>query len=125
MGQPAIRALIKRKKTLLSVFFETGFCRNPSTNVRTLTRACVFVFLNRTFVGWSHRDDPFSQPSGSSAFWAYVLAESNFEPKGADRTSPALLPPARFSWSTVLLPHGLVLASACVHQPCAHLPLPS
>jgi len=105
----AIRALIKRKKHYCPIFFETGFRRNPSTPVRTLTRACVFVFLNRTFVGCAHRDDPFSQPSGSSAFWADVLAESNFEPKGADRTSPALLPPARFSWSTVLLPHALVL----------------
>src|SRR5437879_5433878 len=31
-----------------------------------------------------------------------------------------LLPPARFSWSTVLLPHALILASACVHQLGAH-----
>jgi hypothetical protein len=30
------------------------------------------------------------------------------------------LPPARFSWSTVLLPHALILASACGHQLGAH-----
>jgi len=32
------------------------------------------------------------------------------------------LPPARFSWSTVLLPHAPVFASAYVHQLCAHPP---
>ena len=80
-----------------------------------------FRRLNRnTGRACARRGDPFSQPSGSSAFWADVLADPHFEPKGADRTSPALLPPARFFWSTILLPHALVLASACVHQLCAH-----
>src|SRR5438874_1039530 len=31
-----------------------------------------------------------------------------------------MLPPARFSWSTVLLPHVRVLTSLCVHRLCAH-----
>jgi hypothetical protein len=53
--------------------------------------------VNRILAGLARRGDPFSQPSGSSAFWAYVLAEPHFEPKGADGTSPALLPPARAS----------------------------
>jgi hypothetical protein len=48
-----------------------------------------FRSLNRTFVGWAQRGDPFSQPSGSSALRADVLAESNFEPKGVDRMNPA------------------------------------
>ena len=32
----------------------------------------------------------------------------------------SFLPPARFFWSTVLLPHALLLASARVHPLCAH-----
>jgi hypothetical protein len=67
------------------------------------------------------RGDPFSHPSGSSAWGADVLAEPYFEPKGAGRDcSRPRLPPARFSWSAVLLPQAPALASACVHRPCAH-----
>jgi hypothetical protein len=43
-------------------------------------------------VALTHRGDPFSQPSGSSAFWADALAGLNLEPKGADRIAPALAP---------------------------------
>jgi len=75
--------------------------------------------LNRIFVGWAQRGDPFSQPSGSSAFLADALAGLiRTERSGPDVSCPA--PSGSFSWSTVLLPHVLVLASACVHQLCAH-----
>lgn len=43
---------------------------------------------------------------------------SNRKQRGFGYPSP--LPPARFSWSTVLLPHALVLASACGHPRGAH-----
>src|SRR5271166_4923769 len=66
------------------------------------------------------RGDPFSHPSGSSASLADVLVgplSTRKEPAGLLRSE---LPPARFSWSTVLLPHAPILASACVHPLCAH-----
>jgi hypothetical protein len=64
----AIRALIKRKRALLSDFFRTGFCRSSLDALCQPTRACVFVSLNRnTDRALARRGDPFSQPSGSSA----------------------------------------------------------
>jgi hypothetical protein len=74
-------------------------------------------------VGRAQRGDPFSQPSGSSACWADVLTASTFEPKGADQIAPALLPPARFSWSGMLLPDALVFdkrAGSPARRPSRH-----
>jgi len=117
----AIRALVNPAKTLrVRYSFSTGFYRSPANGLRKPDPNLGFHCVNRIFAGLARRGDPFSQPSGSSAFWADVLAEPHFEPKGAGGTSPARLPPARFSWSTVLLPHASVLASVCVHQRCAH-----
>jgi hypothetical protein len=80
-----------------------------------------FHRLNRnTGRGLAPRGDPFSQPSGSSAGWADVWLNPISNRKERTGFAPALLPPARFSWSTILLPHAPVLASACVHQLGAH-----
>lgn len=49
-----------------------------------------------------------------------TAVEPSCEPKGADWTSPAQLPPARFCWSTVVLSRVLALASARAHPPSAH-----
>jgi len=45
-GESLGRALIKRKKTLLSDFFLNRFYRSFSKRFATLTRTCVFVVLN-------------------------------------------------------------------------------
>jgi hypothetical protein len=117
----AIRAFVNPAKTLrVRYSFSTGFYRSSSNRLRRPDPNLGFHCVNRIFAGLARRGDPFSQPSGSSAFAADVLAEPHFEPKGADGTSPARLLPARFSWSAVLLPHAPVLASVCVHQRCAH-----
>ena len=117
----AIRALVNPAKTLrVRYYFSTGFHCSSANRLHKSDPNLGFHCVNRIFAGLARRGDPFSQPSGSSAFWADVLAEPHFEPKGAGGTSPARLPPARFSWSTVLLPHVSVLASVCVHQRCAH-----
>ena len=117
----AIRAFVNSAKTLrVRYSFSTGFYHSSPNRLRRPDPNLGFHCVNRIFAGLARRGDPFSQPSGSSAFWADVLAAPHFEPKGADGTSPARLPPARFSWSAVLLPHAPVLASVCVHQRCAH-----
>ena len=85
------------------------------------TRTCVFVGLDSVSAPVSHCS---TEAIRSVTHLVLALANEDwhlkFEPKGADRTSPARLPPARFSWSAVLLPQAPALASACVHRPCAH-----
>ena len=66
------------------------------------------------------RNSEFPHASASPLLFFQAHTFANFEPKGPNRTSPALLPPARFFWSTVLLPRALALASARVHQLGAH-----
>jgi len=117
-GQP-LGHLSTRQKHCVSDILSTGFYRSSSNRLRRPDPNLGFHCVNRIFAGLARRGDPFSQPSGSSAFLADALVSPEFEPKGADGIAPALLPPARFSWSTILLPHALVLASACVHQRCA------
>jgi hypothetical protein len=91
----AIRALVKREKTLLSDLNQNRqFHRNWALTVR-LIRACVFVCLNRTFVSLSPRGDPFSQPSGSSARIALMLCPLSNRKKPAGLLQVWLLP-ARF-----------------------------
>ena len=65
------------------------------------------------------RGDPFSHPSGSSALRRPISLDLNFEPKGADRTSPARLPPARFSWSPVFYSCRPILGKPQSHWPRA------
>jgi hypothetical protein len=88
----AIRALIKRKKTLLSDFFLNRFCRSFSKGFATLTRTCVFVVLNRNtdraLLGEAIR----SVSHLVLARWWLMPGLPTFEPKGADRIAPALAP---------------------------------
>ena len=117
----AIRALIKRKKALSPDFLQPVFYRNFSNALRIPIRACVFVSKNRSCASsLARRGDPFSQPSGSSNVLSRCLPGPTFEPKGADRNSPALLPPARFSWSTASITTRVSLGKRARHQLCAH-----
>jgi hypothetical protein len=49
-----------------------------------------------------------------------MLPVLQFRTERSSGMVPALAPSGSVSWSTVLLPHAPILASACVHQFCAH-----
>jgi hypothetical protein len=88
----AIRALIKRKKTLLSDYSNRFFTVALGT-LHTHRSEPAFSSLNRTPARASaRRGDPFSQPYGSSACRAGEGVGPYFEPKGADRSVPAPAP---------------------------------
>jgi hypothetical protein len=92
-------------RTLCGCRCEPGFSFSKNRSLRELR---------------ARRGNPFSQPSGSSNILSRCLPCPTFEPKGADRNSPALLPPARFCWSTVSITTRVSLGKRARHQLFAH-----
>jgi hypothetical protein len=71
----AIRAFVNSAKTLrVRYSFSTGFYCSSTNRLRRPDPNLGFHCVNRIFAGLARRGDPFSQPSGSSAFSADVLA---------------------------------------------------
>src|SRR3954469_23074622 len=94
-GRP-LGPLVNKKKRYRSDFFKNGFAAALLTIFASLDSNLRFHCMNRILLEPKLDEaDPFSQPSGSSACRGDDQVGQTFEPKGADRTSPAQLPPAR------------------------------
>ena len=87
----AIRAFVNSAKTLrVRYSFSTGFHRSSANRLHKSDPNLGFHCVNRIFAGLARRGDPFSQPSGSSAFLADALAGLiRTERSGRDVSCPA------------------------------------
>jgi hypothetical protein len=87
----AIRAFVNSAKTLrVRYSFSTGFHCSSANRLHKSDPNLGFHCVNRIFAGLARRGDPFSQPSGSSAFLADALAGLiRTERSGPDVSCPA------------------------------------
>ena len=117
----AIRAFVNSAKTLrVRYSFSTGFHCSSANRLHKSDPNLGFHCVNRIFAGLARRGDPFSQPSGSSAF----LADASGGLIRTERSGPDVSCPA---------PSGSVFLgqpfyyhtrwfwqARGVHQLCAH-----
>jgi len=106
-GHPFRRALINRKNVVRRGFF--SFASGSANGLKPscwLDPNLRFRRLNRnTGRASARRGDSFSQPAGSSARRAGALPALISNRKERTGSLRPGLPPARFSWSTIQLPH--------------------
>jgi len=91
-----------RKNVAAPVFLFSGSTEVPESYFAgiNLTRTCVFIWFDcGSSRANARRGDPFSHPSGSSAFEAMPWPLFSNRKEQGWIASSSWLPPARFSWS--------------------------
>jgi len=95
---------VQVKKRRPAGFFSKPFLRATGHTLRGTDSSLRFRSVNRTGVGIAAATIRSVSHMGLASFLVAASTGQNYEPKGA--WQKPWLPPVRFSWSTVLLPHA-------------------